>query len=433
MTDCDLMTAHPADSDAVTKGVEFDWIDAKKAVRACERAVNNHPETPRFRYQLARALQKTGQQGEAVAQVRSAADEGYPAAMLLLGFLYRNGQGVPQNMDEAVRWYEKAANGGNPLAATILGIFYLEGKDIPRDLDKSFKWHLKAAAGGEAQAMYNLGFMNLNGAGVRKDTAKGMQWLQKSAENGYGKAALELGLMYQSGRLVRKDIEQALRWYFKAADNGSAYANYRLAQLCLQGKGVDRDDRAAAEFMFQAIQRGYIIMPEKLAAEARKWSSTFRREFQRILKEEGFYGGAIDGGFGPQTRQAVSALSDSRYGDTDRNSAADTENKPMLVNIPELNVFPRPSVRAIRLGSMTMGDWATVRRWHDNAKGEHWARICSYRFCGWVAAEFLKDAPAPSPTETLTTEPGEDQSPSGLGTLTTETPPEPEEGLGTLD
>ncbi len=427
---CDLMTASPVDDDKVAKGVEFDWIDGAGAVRACSLAVNAHPEIARYRYQLSRALEKTGDHSAAILQLRSAADDGYPAAMVRLGYRYLHGENMPFDTDEAVRWFEKAAKNGSTHAMTVLGILYLEGKELPRDLPNALDWHLKAAANGEAQAMYNLGFMYLNGAGVSKDPAKGVQWLRQAAEKGYANAALELAQMYEQGGVVTPDPREALNWYLKASENGSAYANYNLARLFLQGRSVDRDNKAAASFLFQALQGGYMIGPNQLAEEGHNWGRSFWKEFQGILKEEGFYAGALDGGFGPQTKRAVEALSNARFVETDRTSALDTDDRPMLVNIPQLNVFPRPSVRAKQMGAIVMGDRVTARRWHTDAKGDRWARVCAYRFCGWVAAEFLKDAPAEAPVQV---QPAPPETIGAPATSAIDVPAKPEEGLGTLD
>ncbi|WP_269580768.1 peptidoglycan-binding protein [Roseibium sp. Sym1] len=435
VTACDLWTSHPADARKVSAGVEFDWIDADRAIRACEEAVARYPGVLRFRFQLGRAKVRAKQEDEGNRLIRSAADDGYPVAMLLVGFNNRFGQTVPQNTTEALRWFEKAADAGNPMAATVLGTLYLEDREIPRNLGKALHWHLKAANAGEAQAMYNLGFMYLNGDGVSRDTAKGIAWLRKSAENGYANAALELADMYENGRHVRKDLREALDWYLGAADGGAPFASYRLSDLFRQGAGISRDDRAAAEFLFQAIEDGYVIMPEQLAADARGWSIAFRRALQEALKREGFYEGAIDGSFGPQTRQAIQALYDAGFADTGRDLPGDTDNRPMQVNIPELNVFSRPSVTANRLGSLVSGDPVTARRWTRDHNGDRWARICGYRFCGWSAAEFLVDLPA-APADSqpqqsarpeAVTEPEVAPQPSP------EAPPDPEEGLGTLD
>ena len=67
-------------------------------------------------------------------------------AQAMLGYMYLDGQGVPQNTSEALLWLEKAANQGVSEASTMLGHAYLDG-------DKGFKqsdqdgayWFFRAA------------------------------------------------------------------------------------------------------------------------------------------------------------------------------------------------------------------------------------------------------------------------------------------------
>jgi uncharacterized protein len=45
-----------------------------------------------------------------------AANQGYALAQYGLGFMYTNGQGVPQDYVEAVKWYRLAAEQGHAVA-----------------------------------------------------------------------------------------------------------------------------------------------------------------------------------------------------------------------------------------------------------------------------------------------------------------------------
>ncbi|KAB2941741.1 MAG: SH3 domain-containing protein [Hyphomicrobium sp.] len=69
----------------------------------------------------------------------------------------------------------------------------------------------------------------------------------------------------------------------------------------------------------------------------------------------------------------------------------------MVVNVPELNVFPEPNVNAGLIGALHSGDGVTVERWQTDSQGEKWARVCTRRYCGWVGADFIEPAPADEP------------------------------------
>src|SRR5262245_24361208 len=77
---CDRLAAHPLDRKKVVPGVEWDDIDAEKAVPACEAAVRAYPDETRFAYQLARAVDRAGQTDRALAMYQFLAGEGYLAA-----------------------------------------------------------------------------------------------------------------------------------------------------------------------------------------------------------------------------------------------------------------------------------------------------------------------------------------------------------------
>ena len=48
-----------------------------------------------------------------------------------------------------------------------------------------------------------------------------------------------------------------------------------------------------------------------MKTNSRAWNVAFRRELQRLMKQEGVYTGAIDGQFGPGTNRAIDKLASS--------------------------------------------------------------------------------------------------------------------------
>ena len=436
--ECDWLAAQPLDPDKTADGVDMNWIDPDKAIQACEAAVATYPDLPRFRYQLARALDKAGSGSAAIDQFRQAARDGHAFSMLRLGLIHLWGEGIPKDQVAALKWFGDAADSNLPYAMNFLGTMYQNGQGVDKDLAEAVEWYRKAAKLGEPQAMYNLGIAYLNGQGVAQDEAQAIEWLRKATEQQYAPAMIRLGALYEQGRGTQKDIRKALNLFFEAAETGNPTAYFYLARAHHYGIGVDRDYRAAAEYMFRSLQRGYDFAINQMTANAGQWNIGFRRDLQRIMQEEGFYTGAIDGAFGPGTRRAIEALSTSLDIQIDDYPNRDTGGERMRVNIPELNVFPRPSVRTDRLGALFMGDIVTVLQRQNDSQGDSWASICTSRYCGWIATEFLQVAPAQTsveipdtvkptilPTKQLpeTVEPKEPQ---------TEQPPEPE-GLGTLD
>lgn len=82
----------------------------------------------------------------AVSQLREAAEGGHTGAMVLLGKLYRNGIGMPQNYQFAARWLGKAAHAGDPEGMVEYGRLHRSGIGVKHDAVQAYVWFNRAAA-----------------------------------------------------------------------------------------------------------------------------------------------------------------------------------------------------------------------------------------------------------------------------------------------
>ena len=80
-----------------------------------------------------------------------------------LGFIYDNGEGVPENDAEAVRWYRLAAEQGDAIAQSNLGVMYANGRGVPENDAEAVKGYRLAAEQGDASAQSNLRGMSAYG------------------------------------------------------------------------------------------------------------------------------------------------------------------------------------------------------------------------------------------------------------------------------
>jgi TPR repeat protein len=117
----------------------------------------------------------------ALRLLRPLADQGNAIAQFILGVMYDNGKGVPQNDAEAMKWYRAAADRGETNAQCNLGTMYLTGQGVPQDYAEALKWYRKAADQGNASAQFNLGKMYDNGQGVPQDYVQAHLWLDLAA------------------------------------------------------------------------------------------------------------------------------------------------------------------------------------------------------------------------------------------------------------
>jgi TPR repeat protein len=83
-----------------------------------------------------------------VRELRQKAEQGDADAQYELGWMYDNGEGVPENDAEAVKWYRLAAEQGDALAQNNLGVMNARGEGVPQnDLEAYFWLNLAAAQG----------------------------------------------------------------------------------------------------------------------------------------------------------------------------------------------------------------------------------------------------------------------------------------------
>ena len=154
-----------------------------------------------------------------LAACKIAAEEGQAIAQLMLGLMYANGEGVPENNAEAVKWYKRAAELGN---------------------DK---------------AQFNLGYMYFNGMGVPENNTEAVKWFRRAAEQGNAGAQLKLGLMYVIGKGVPEDYVQAFAWYNLSAAHGDENASNSkdLLRKLMTPDQIERAQALSAE-LFRRIQ-----------------------------------------------------------------------------------------------------------------------------------------------------------------------------------
>ena len=114
VTECDRLTSHPADPFRVSDAVDFDKIDSRLAIEACDDALLGNPNESRFLFQRGRAHDKAAavaaEKDESLAakhdtakitDLKAAMARGYPMAFNNMGVAVRDGHGVKKNQEKA--------------------------------------------------------------------------------------------------------------------------------------------------------------------------------------------------------------------------------------------------------------------------------------------------------------------------------------------
>lgn len=140
-------------------------------------------------------------------KIKKLAESGDVEAQFNLGFMFDQGQGVPQNYAEAVKWYRKAADQGHADAQYFLGTMYVQGQGVPLNYAEATKWLKKAAEQGLTDAQFILGGMYYHGQGVLKDFQAAYVWWSIAAENGDKTSKKNLEML--SSEMTPQQIAQA--------------------------------------------------------------------------------------------------------------------------------------------------------------------------------------------------------------------------------
>ena len=213
------------------------------------------------------------------------AAQGSKEAFTLMGEIYEEGLGVPQDFGKAADNYAKAADLGDANAQFSLGALGgrgPRGEERPPHRRRSVRAgspgrqcvraiqpraHLFerqrpasgrgqsrgmdaeiGAAVGNAQAEYDLSAFYQFGRGVPIDKAKAAEWIGRAADDGLPDAEVEYGVMLFNGEGVPADQARAAKLFRHAAEQGNPIAQNRLARLYANGVVVKADPVQAAKW-----------------------------------------------------------------------------------------------------------------------------------------------------------------------------------------
>lgn len=198
------------------------------------------------------------------------------------------------------------AEGGNVRALIGLGYMSLApGKDR-FDPEKAFRYFSDAADKGDPEAMFELAKLYEKGIGTKQDFGKALALYRRSADRGFADALNDLGFFYYQGAEgVKRNPEKAIALFVRAADLKHPQAMYNVASLIDDGLIKDRTPEDAARYLYAALRSGVRDVLTQLTDRPEQFKLATRKALQMLLAQNGFYGGAIDGGFGKGTTRSL--------------------------------------------------------------------------------------------------------------------------------
>jgi len=145
-----------------------------------------------------------------------------------LAICYLYGYGVPANHTAAFQWLNASANWDNPAAHVMMGTRYRDGQGVPQDLAKAYFHFDKASKLGEVEALISLAVMLLDESYYEPNCRVAHKALKIAAERGpWGQIVKEGYDAYAAG-----DTLGALVRYRLAAELGFRAAQVTLACIC---------------------------------------------------------------------------------------------------------------------------------------------------------------------------------------------------------
>ena len=291
---CDFGGADFLSSGEKQNGHSVDELarELPKMLDACRKAVQTEPQTARLHARYARVLAVAGNADDAVKEARVGTELGSSMAMVLLGVMFADGNGVARDYGAALKLFRDAAKKDHPLASFNLGVMLANGwGSAPDDADAIAQFH-RAAGGYDPLAMQILGEAYAKGRGVTADPAAVERWWKKAGERpqalpegrrnpmriaqlgrvepdapalvawyerlartGELWAQNYVGHLYEAGQWVPQDYAMAQTWYRRAAEAGFGPSQMSMAMLYSNGLGVERDQAESRRWAMMGLNQ----------------------------------------------------------------------------------------------------------------------------------------------------------------------------------
>lgn len=207
---------------------------------------------------LGHRLREAGEAAAAFEVLQSAAAQGHPPAMIQVGLMYSNGDGVEKDLERASYWLRPANVKGDPVGKYLLAECFLYGKGVAANHQLAVTL-LKEAVEMEdpARAMDLLGTCYHKGWGVERDAAAAARWYQAGCERGFDQACANLAVLHMRGEGVPRDPRRAWDLWIVGARRGHPASMFWCGLALESGAGVPPDPEMGRRWIVRAAQQGH--------------------------------------------------------------------------------------------------------------------------------------------------------------------------------
>lgn len=158
-----------------------------------------------------------------------------------LGVLYRDGRGVPQDIEVAKRHLRQAAQGGHGVARNDLYVLLARGGK-PEDWPEALGWLKQAVQAEVPLALCNLGGLHAKGApGVLHDLVEARSLHERAQKKDADVCTTQLAIALEKGLGGPVDLGRAIDLYTRAANAGDKTAMGQLGNMLIEGRGTAKN------------------------------------------------------------------------------------------------------------------------------------------------------------------------------------------------
>ncbi|MCV6609038.1 MAG: sel1 repeat family protein [Campylobacterales bacterium] len=152
-----------------------------------------------------------------------AGEAGQTEAFYAIGWSYY----VQKDYTNTIKYLEKAAQKYNINALVMLGNLYINGEGVEKDITKAIEYY--ELADDNTHALYNLGYAyaSLN------DYKQAIYYYKRSGRKNNQMANYALGEIYKNGYGVKQNFQEAIK-YYKRADTKEAYEQIKRLEKSIQ-------------------------------------------------------------------------------------------------------------------------------------------------------------------------------------------------------
>ena len=208
---------------------------------------------------LAEIYWNRGDKGEAFFWAQEAAEQGDGGGFITLAFYYWE-SGPEQDVEKSIEFLKLAAEKDIAFACYFLGCIYREGIGVPADMEEAVHLWCRAFELGDRECAHNLGIAYESGTGIEKDEERAVYFYKIGAEHGDEKSQFALGRCYSDGIGLEKDPEKSLFWYRQAAENGHLAAQAQVGFICLRGnESLPENPEEGIKWLTRSAEGGWWV------------------------------------------------------------------------------------------------------------------------------------------------------------------------------